>query len=293
MAVVNAKHFFEAEIPDTDFSGYISLGTNHRFFNNIKEKVGSKTYKDKYVFNAESEGVKASIIFYGDTLTVGADGLPKGGTITAFRQVQSETSFSDPVDFTISSVSISFVSMYRAMKTENPSDDIAIARAIYAGNDRMTLSNDTDTAHGYGGNDVINGRGGADELFGGKGNDILIGGRSGDQLTGGTGADKFQYNSAATDNSDHILDFSRAEHDRITFKSSGYGDLAKGKIARGMFRSLDDGNTPIDKNDYFIFNKSDDSLWYAPDGSDNNGARTLVIDFDTNVDLRYDDIRII
>jgi Ca2+-binding RTX toxin-like protein len=58
----------------------------------------------------------------------------------------------------------------------------------------------------------------SDTLSGGEGNDTLSGGGGGDQLTGGGDADVFQFehqNDLTLTNSDSILDFSRAQGDKI------------------------------------------------------------------------------
>lgn len=101
----------------------------------------------------------------------------------------------------------------------------------YAGNDQLLGNggNDTlrggdgrDTLVGDGGNDRLYGDDGFDRLEGGAGDDLLNGGRGSDDLIGGAGADIFQYLSATGDNApngdqfvDFILDFSRAQGDRI------------------------------------------------------------------------------
>lgn len=76
-----------------------------------------------------------------------------------------------------------------------------------------------DTLAGMGGNDVVQGLDGDDTIDGGIGNDTLYGGVGMDQLTGNTGADRFAFRSGESGNTsasaDKILDFSRAEGDRI------------------------------------------------------------------------------
>jgi Ca2+-binding RTX toxin-like protein len=52
-----------------------------------------------------------------------------------------------------------------------------------------TLTEDSDSYDGQGGNDKIDGLGGNDNLLGGKGNDTLIGGLGRDLLSGGAGSD--------------------------------------------------------------------------------------------------------
>lgn len=97
------------------------------------------------------------------------------------------------------------------------------------GNDYLDGGNDDDTLIGGAGNDI---------LVGGAGNDILVGGAGKDSLTGGTGADRFVFAPGdlgnVITNTDTILDFSRAEGDKI--------DL-----------SQFDANTNTAKKDVFTF----------------------------------------
>lgn len=85
------------------------------------------------------------------------------------------------------------------------------------GNDTLTGGLGKDTLLGGDGDDTLSGEGGADVLKGGAGDDILNGGTTGDQLTGGAGADRFFYDKfgLGAGDPDKILDFSRAEGDRI------------------------------------------------------------------------------
>jgi Ca2+-binding RTX toxin-like protein len=93
---------------------------------------------------------------------------------------------------------------------------------FYAGNGADTVHGDAgdDQLFGGGDNDWLYGGAGADELRGETGNDRLEGGLGTDFLTGGYGADTFVW--SATDetlpglwSSDRVLDFNRAEGDRL------------------------------------------------------------------------------
>lgn len=91
------------------------------------------------------------------------------------------------------------------------------------GNDLLYGQDGHDSLYGGNGNDRLEGGSGLDLLDGGAGNDILIGGGYTDWLTGGSGADRFVFTSADelfTDawGPDVIMDFSRAEHDRIDLR---------------------------------------------------------------------------
>lgn len=82
-----------------------------------------------------------------------------------------------------------------------------------------------DTLFGGTGADVLNGNSGNDTLIGGAGDDTLTGGAGNDTLYGGAGADRFIIGPG--DGRDAILDFSRAEGDRIDLSgfetSDAYG----------------------------------------------------------------------
>jgi Ca2+-binding RTX toxin-like protein len=97
------------------------------------------------------------------------------------------------------------------------------------GNDTLLGNGDGDVLFGGYGSDTLYGGSGTDELFGGAGNDYLIGYGGGtdpefdyDLLEGGSGADTFVlgerfvfYASPETEENASIVDFSRAEGDKI------------------------------------------------------------------------------
>ena len=72
----------------------------------------------------------------------------------------------------------------------------------------------------FGGDDILRGFGGDDQLFGGNGNDLLLGKGGLDRMHGGAGADRFALRLLSDapvggPGHDEVLDFSRAQHDRI------------------------------------------------------------------------------
>ena len=67
--------------------------------------------------------------------------------------------------------------------------------------------------NGGAGNDTLWGGAGTDYLYGGAGNDRLIGQAGTNLITGGSGADQFVVTTA--DTSDWIVDYSKAEGDRV------------------------------------------------------------------------------
>jgi Ca2+-binding RTX toxin-like protein len=83
---------------------------------------------------------------------------------------------------------------------------------IMAGNSQDNIFN------GRGGRDIMDGGAGHDYLIGEAGNDILIGGRGQDDLSGGGDLDTFLYyefQESLVGSEDRILDFSRADGDRL------------------------------------------------------------------------------
>ena len=86
--------------------------------------------------------------------------------------------------------------------------------------DRLFGTDGRDLMRGFAGDDVLRGFAGDDRLFGGSGDDVLFGKAGVDRLQGDAGADRFALRllsdaPAGGPGYDEILDFSRAEHDRI------------------------------------------------------------------------------
>ena len=108
-------------------------------------------------------------------------------------------------------------------------DDVPDVLYGNRGNDVLLGNDQNDILLGGYGSDSLYGGSGTDELTGGAGNDYLVGYGGGtepefdfDYLVGGTGADTFVlgerfafYSSPVTDEFASILDFSRAEGDKI------------------------------------------------------------------------------
>jgi serralysin len=82
-----------------------------------------------------------------------------------------------------------------------------------AGNDIVYGNLGNDTCNGDDGNDTVRGGQADDWVIGGTGNDWISGDRGNDTLTGGFGADTF--NTFGDAGTDRVLDFSRAEGDRV------------------------------------------------------------------------------
>ncbi|WP_374570768.1 calcium-binding protein [Phenylobacterium sp.] len=92
----------------------------------------------------------------------------------------------------------------------NRGDDLVVGGEA---TDTLLGGKDNDTVQGEAGNDYLNGNRGDDSVSGGAGNDTLFGESGADTLAGGAGADVFH--AFAGQEIDRIIDFSRAEGDRI------------------------------------------------------------------------------
>jgi Ca2+-binding RTX toxin-like protein len=165
------------------------------------------------------------------------------------------------------------------------------------GNDKVTgsavkdtvfLGDGVDIANMGDGDDSVFGEGGIDTINGGNGIDSIMGGLGADKLTGGVGADTFFYVNTA-DGTDIISDF--AADDFLAFKGTVFGNLAKGALAAANFWTNTTG-VAHDADDRFIFNTTDDTLWYDADGNA-VGAAFKMADMNIAFDLTAADIVIV
>lgn len=91
----------------------------------------------------------------------------------------------------------------------------------WEGNDLVNGNLGVDVIEGNEGNDTVHGGRGSDNVDGEEGDDVVYGDFGQDYLRGGTGADIFvmsgaaQIDSSVTSELDEIMDFSRAEGDKI------------------------------------------------------------------------------
>jgi serralysin len=145
------------------------------------------------------------------------------------------------------------------------------------GNDKVTgsvlkdiviLGDGVDVANMGDGDDSVFGEAGVDTINGGNGKDSIMGGIGADKLTGGAGADTFFYVNTA-DSTDVITDF--AADDFLAFKGTVFGSLTKGAVAAKNFWTNKTG-VAHDADDRFIFNTTDDTLWYDSNGNAAGGA---------------------
>ncbi len=95
--------------------------------------------------------------------------------------------------------------------------------SLFGGNGNDSLDGDDghDRLWGDAGNDRLDGGDGNDRLFGGAGNDRIEGDDGRDVLSGGLGADRFVFEEDF--DTDTILDFNRAQGDRIVLEDVPLG----------------------------------------------------------------------
>ena len=155
----------------------------------------------------------------------------------------------------------------------------------------------TNSAVRLGGSELANtivGGNGRDVLLGFGGNDVLDGGRGRDDLRGGLGRDFFKFDDRPTrSTADRILDFN-VRDDSVMLDNSVFSKLGRGtedspgRLSTSFFRT---GDRALDANDYLIYNRTTDDLFYDSDGS-GRGAAIKIADFN-NVNLTAADILII
>ncbi len=167
------------------------------------------------------------------------------------------------------------------------------ADSLYGGigNDSLYGGYGNDYIAGSNGSDNLSGQDGADKLDGGEQNDNILGGRGADTLNGGLGADRFIYNSVAEGN-DVVKSF--AADDVFVFKGSAFKlALFPGVMKVNFFISTDTSNQAQDFNDFFIFRRSDDTLWFDSDGNRSVADPLIIADLSNNFGLSHADIVIV
>lgn len=142
---------------------------------------------------------------YGNGFTFDADGMIKTGSVQ--RMVFDE---GGSASWGLAGFSVGGAAYRTALTSAGTADDHALFSGIFAGNDRISLSNGSDHFDAGAGRDMILGNGGNDTLLagddndlvdagygndvvdGGLGNDLLFGNRGNDSLTGGVANDTLE-----------------------------------------------------------------------------------------------------
>lgn len=146
-----------------------------------------------------------------------------------------------------------------------------------------------DQLTGLNGNDILRGGDGADALSGGAGRDVLIGGAQADKLTGGAGSDVFVF-ASKTDGKDRVMDFSRAEGDKIALDNLGFGtDFISAFLPLSMVNITNDTTA---NEAGFHFNTATGLLSYDVDGQAGAQARFNIAVFSGIAGLQSSDFLI-
>lgn len=193
-------------------------------------------------------------------------GLPTSGNVIGFAEIFSSTASW----YDISNISVPVNTLYGYY---NAGDSEALRAYIFAGNDVMYGSNQSDLLTSYYGSDVIYGNGGDDALFGNQDSDTIYGGDGSDFVYGGKGADL-----VAGGNQDDLL-FGNMDNDAVYGESGNdfiYGNLGNDVMFGG------DGND-------FVTGQRDNDTLYGNAGADtfgfySEGGSDVIKDFQNGVD---------
>jgi Ca2+-binding RTX toxin-like protein len=230
-------------------------------FNFDQYKAGELFTYDHVTFG--STKVRAFNDADNDTVATGtgfksdANENPTGGTVhTVTLRVEGVQ------EFRITDLSVAlktFADLARAGKSN------AAWSLLFDDDDKITGTAFDDVLRGFGGDDVLRGGTGDDRLFGQSGEDRLIGGAGADTLIGGIGADQFFYSKSA-DGGDVVQSFTA--DDAFVFEGSNFrlGSYS-GTLKAVNFRSRLADNHAQDANDYFVYDRATDTLWFDNDGS--------------------------
>ena len=123
-------------------------------------------------------------IVAGNNLTFDLDANVTGGTATFLA-----SSSGGLLNYGATGFSMNIMDLVAAGNTASNSDDIALFRQIYAGNDLITLSALNDAFDAGSGDDLVVDQGGNDKIAGGDGNDVIMAAAGNDRVDGGNGAD--------------------------------------------------------------------------------------------------------
>lgn len=147
-----------------DLSFYSEYYYDDALLKNQNLSYAGKTYPDYYWINGYDGFNDLQLEFLGSGFTIDITGAFTGGVVNVVAEFDLSN---DSVEWIISDVAISAVSIYNAALTSSIIDEQHIYASALSGNDDIVLSPFADRMSGFAGNDVI---------FGGGGNDILDGG---------------------------------------------------------------------------------------------------------------------
>lgn len=203
-------------------------------YKNVNAVIDGVTYKDIYEAKYFSGSYGASV-FAGSKFTQNSSGAITGGTVAGYFELylagDDTINLNDYLPFlSITGISVSAKSMYNAAQSVSTADDVSLINSALKGADTFILSDYSDSANGFAGND---------SMYGFAGDDTLTGGAGQDYLEGGIGYDTFVFNSVSesansTTTCDVISDF----------------DISFDKLDLSSM----DASTKIGGNNAFVFN---------------------------------------
>jgi hypothetical protein len=174
------------DINNIDLNYYSRYMTSATIQNDTNYTANGQTFQDVVTIYAGPSDDKHAITFGGTDITVNADGVITGGTVTGIQEYSSK--LGDALWF-IGHISTPAAPLYQALLTVGNTDDLSILANVLRGDDTFTMSNLDDVITGYDGNDTFQGMSGNDQISGGNGNDTIYGGDGNDTLIGGAGRD--------------------------------------------------------------------------------------------------------
>jgi Ca2+-binding RTX toxin-like protein len=251
-----------------------------------------KNNTDPYVAKDEfwiSDGYR-TVALFGSSLTYkkasGDNNYLTGGTVNSIFVGRME----DQYYFTDISIKATTLNSY--LQANTAASNINLYKALFAGDDDITLSFGADKVASFGGDDVIRGRAGNDTIDAGSGDDVLYGGTGKDFLKGGTGADFFVFDTKPNaSNVDTIDDFS-VKDDMIVLDHLIYRNIGTaGSRSSELFRVNTTGKAG-DGSDRIIYNSKTGALNYDPDGTGSKVAVQIAV-LDAGLKLTIADFDII
>jgi Ca2+-binding RTX toxin-like protein len=154
------------------------------------------------------------------------------------------------------------------------------------GDDRIAGMDGIDKLYGGDGIDILYGGLKNDVLSGDAGDDWLYGGMGYDRVAGGAGADSFVF-AGPGDQTDTVVDFSRADGDVLVLDSSAFGGLSD-QFRDGDFLVASTARKAASIGPWLLYNTTTGNLSYDADGS-GPGASVLIATLANKPDLDASD----
>ncbi len=265
---------------------------------------------DFYSIGEGRSGVKVSVFSDGTLVRSSSTGTSGGYAVRIGNSGQVEVVFSGGsvtgkkgalIDLGLSNVKIDIVdgvtietnASITFTRSTNSAKLLGQDDASVTGNslgNKIVGNNGSNKLMGGAGADIIKGGAGVDSLSGGKGADKIQGDGGADFINGGAGSDRFTY-LTAKDGGDTIHNFDKS--DSFVFEGSafGFGD-STGYVGKSSFKS---GSTNVATTEYqrFVYNTTDDTLWYDSNGSADGGTHVMIADLNNDTNVFFYDIVLI